>query len=381
MIPYLQKLTNDVDESLWDLLLVHVWDEPNRIQKGSPNQQDFLKILRRAIDSLESNCEEKRRRPDFKPEFLRNQFRTILILANKILRYENDERIKALKKSIIEEYTGAPQSDEEIIPLRYQITELRITYDARYLAYLTELLLEKRIYDKALYCLLTLRLIEPDHPQLETWYETIHEALDEPALEPYEEPDLDNHLILLDANAAHPRIFHDIGSFRIFSHDAPDLSKLGNRNEFGLTPSVRAELKGIADYQISKAQKLSETNRRISYFEVRDELTTRLAKTFEKLGIDAEPADLDDIRAMYEEHLGALEAILERKLERRDLSHKLKKLSERDTLLPEDGDLRLLAEAISLSKTRKVAILTRDADFLEFQKPIRERFGIEVLSA
>jgi hypothetical protein len=68
------------------------------------------------------------------------------------------------------------------------------------LGYLITKLLEKEEYDKALYCLLTYKLLEPDHPKLESWRARIGSWITEPDLPTYKAP-APADLVLLDANA------------------------------------------------------------------------------------------------------------------------------------------------------------------------------------
>ena len=369
MNPCLLKIKNDIDEGLWDLLLVHTWEEPKSIPKDSPYAKEFTDLLRSAIRTLDRQCDRQRNKSDFKVAFLRNKFRTILILANRILRYENDQDIKDLKRRIIEEYTNSSPSDAELIPLRYQITELRITYDARYLGYLIKKLLDQQEYDKALYCLLTYKLIEPDHPKIESWRAQIRSWVSEPELPAYT-PAEPADLVLLDSNAIFPEVFQDAAGY-VFGMEPiriPEGAKI--------TPSVLSEVHSAWDYHLSRAETIGIDT---------DALKSAIEPRFEALNerlIDVEPASLEPIRAMYGEYLFALEGILYRKMVHMNrMSDKLEKLSHRDTLLPEDGDLNLLAEAITLSKDRTVAILSRDEDFWAFQGPIRGRFGIEIRKA
>ena len=367
--PYLLKISNDIDEGLWDLLLVHTWEEPKSIARDSPYAKDFVVLLKRAIAKLEAESDRIRTKPDFRVQFLRTKLRSTLILANKVLRYQPaDEDIKQLKRRIIEEYTGSPPDESEMIPLRYQISELRITYDPRYLEFLIEAFLKKEDYDKALYCLLTYGLLEPDHPKLEPWRVRIRSWASEPELPSYE-PAEPEGLVLLDANALFPLVFIDTAGYR-FSLSAPPTV-----SSYAITPSVMAELRAAWVYHLENAHKLG-----IDTEELKAANEPRIAACEEKLiDVEADEKTLESIRALYSKYLFTLEKILYRKLaHEKRLSDKLAKLSHRDTLLPEDGDLRLLAEAVAL-KERNVAIMSNDADFLRFQGVIREQFGIEIL--
>jgi len=78
------------------------------------------------------------------------------------------------------------------------------------------------------------------------------------------------------------------------------------------------------------------------------------------------------------DYMDELEQILVSKLNHKSISHKLRKLAQREGLLPEEGDMRLLAETISLSKDQDVGLLSEDKDFTHFVGPIKERFDVEV---
>jgi hypothetical protein len=264
---------------------------------------------------------------------LRTKLCQTIILANKILRYENDQSIKDLKRRIIEEYTGSPSDDSELIPLKYQISELRITYDARYLEYMVEALLRKEEYDKALYCLLTYKLIEPDHPKLESWRARIGSWITEPDLPDYKTP-APADLVLLDANALFPIVFTDAGGYRFDMDEPTDI-------DYAITPSVMAELRTAWEYHLEQAR--SQGADITALKEAND------PESFASKVIEVEPVSLNTIKDLYREYPFRLEKILYRKIARMNrLSDKLKELSTRDTLLPEDGDLRLLIESVGL---------------------------------
>jgi uncharacterized LabA/DUF88 family protein len=74
-----------------------------------------------------------------------------------------------------------------------------------------------------------------------------------------------------------------------------------------------------------------------------------------------------------------LEQIFFSKIKSMPVSHKLRKLAQRVDLLPEEGDMRLLAEAIALSQAgATAAICSQDKDFLVFSQEIRDTFSIDV---
>lgn len=59
---------------------------------------------------------------------------------------------------------------------------------------------------------------------------------------------------------------------------------------------------------------------------------------------------------------------------------KLRILKQRKRLLPEDSDIKILSEAISLKKSsNSLFFVSLDEDFCEFSKEIKEEFGLKVL--
>ena len=85
-------------------------------------------------------------------------------------------------------------------------------------------------------------------------------------------------------------------------------------------------------------------------------------------------SSVSEIREFYLDYLEELEKILLFKLRGKYVSKKLRKLAQRESLLPEEGDLKLLAEAIKLN----VGILSKDKDFVNFKKEILDKFGVKV---
>jgi hypothetical protein len=78
-------------------------------------------------------------------------------------------------------------------------------------------------------------------------------------------------------------------------------------------------------------------------------------------------------------YLNKLEQILIAKISGRFVSHKLKKLAQRNSLLPEEGDMILLKEAIVLHKQGEdVALLSFDKDFVDFAVAIKDEFAVDV---
>ncbi len=47
-------------------------------------------------------------------------------------------------------------------------------------------------------------------------------------------------------------------------------------------------------------------------------------------------------------------------------------------MMPEDGDLRLLAEVIALNENRDMGLLSQDKDFTNFVGLIKKAFSVEI---
>jgi len=377
---FLQKLENDVSEKLWDLLIRHlvgVEDKISPSKSGDPTlRARLLSILDKAVVEIKAGISH----------FNNLQYWRFLILTcNHILRYDPKRKdLKDLKKSIIEEYTASDPDNSFLIPLDYQINEVRITYDTSYLTFLIQKLIRIGEWAKALYCLHTVRLIEPDNPNLEAWDAEIkkHIAQAEPSEASFEEPK--GMLLLLDANVVLSKVQRDVGSYKINPLEAYNTEKLGNNNKFGITPTIAAEVAAHLEYELSYHKKnIEKNNLRFDFKEIEQTLKKRRDDMINRYGvkIEVKEADIEPVKEFYRRYTLALETITLEKLNKKSISKKLRKLSQRECFLPEEGDMKLLAEAISLQKTgQKVGIITKDKDFVEFAKPLFEEFGVKVYS-
>src|SRR4030042_4004152 len=90
---------------------------------------------------------------------------------------------------------------------------------------------------------------------------------------------------------------------------------------------------------------------------------------------------LSQLERAKELNLDVLEEILMEKMQGLKISKKLRKLAQRESMLPERGDMQLLAEMNTLSKMveKPVGIVSSDKDFTMFSKEIFEEFGVKVV--
>ncbi|MCF7860958.1 hypothetical protein K9M79_01840 [Candidatus Woesearchaeota archaeon] len=360
---YLEKLENDVNEELYDLLVIHLIDCDKKVEN---HKDKFIRILEEALKKIEPKVNE------FNSRFF---YRYMLIYCNKILRFDKKRQdIKDIKKEIIEDFTHSDATDQDKIPLQYQINEIRITYDTSYLRYLANFLYKREFYDKALYCLITARLIEPDDESLDILYDEIKAKISSKPIEntPFTEPK--DKTLALDANIVISRIFYDVGQYKIYNKTF-DLEKLGNYNKFVITPSVEEEVKDHLKFQLSIIKKKCE-KLPFDYNEIKDILTKRCNKVLDKYRFHIESDDISKIKEFYSQYLTQLEEIVMNKIMSGRLSSKLRKLAQRESLLPEEGDMKFLSEAINAN----VSIYTDDKDFTVFKQPILDTFGVEVYS-
>ena len=369
---YLDKIENDVNERLWDLLVVHLIDVHNKVRKHGGNKDRLIGLLDEAVVNLRKGTNNFNRL---------SFYRYCLIICNKILKYDiKRQDLKDIKKDIIEKYTHSEHGKFFKIPLAYQINEVRLTYDTDYLCYLLKRCSKLKQWDRALYCLITVRLIEPDNEELDDYYKLIHANIKSKTVKQvsFEKPK--NQVLALDSNVVISKILYDIGEYRIKTGPSFDLEKLGNYNRFVITESVAEEVNKHLEFFLVGTKKFCRDNPRFKYEEIKTVLKKRLNKMIEKYGtkIESNNSSIEKVKKFYMQYLEELEKILLLKIEGKYVSQKLRKLAQRESMLPEEGDLRLLAEAIQLSKEQETGILSKDKDFTNFKGEIFENFGVKV---
>lgn len=372
-LKYIEKIKNDIDEKLYDLLMVHLLEIKNKIKKESKNLKKLIKLFEDAIYNLKSNL---------KSNHNTHQYRFIIMLINKILYYNKDRQdMKNLKKKLIEDYVASPQTNKDKIPLYYQINEVRITYDVNYLTYLINKFIENKLWAKALYCLITVRLVEPDNEKLDKQYEIIKKNMNDLIIpQPIFKQPKDS-LILLDANIVIMHMLNNIKELKQYSNLKIDLKSLGNKNNtFKITPSVRDEIKSFIKFELS----IIKQKKILNYEDMKIKLNKKYEKTIRKYLYKNElkiPEEImKKIKKFYSKYLNNLEQIILQKIKKEKISKKLRKIAQRESLFPENGDLQLLGEALLIQKqeNKKIIIASNDKDFTRFAKEIKKEFKIEV---
>jgi len=359
---YLEKIQNDIDEKIYDLLLQHLHESKEKIDKfkDKENSAKLVKLLSDAAFNLKNNINNYNR--------LQN-YRYIIILCNHILKRDTlRQDIKDLKKEIIEEYTHSEQDEDDKIPLNYQINEIRITYDCDYLKYLADKLFSSKLYEKALYCVMCLRLLEPDDESVDRLYAEIKKTIPKSNLSNEKYTTASGYILALDSNTV------------IEAIQGKGISYLEKDNQLIITPGTITELKEHMDFQIANI-------RRKARFDNID-AEAKIAKLMEKYNelikkyfYKTPAADIALVEQFYKKYLDILEQILMEKMQGLKISKKLRKLAQRDSMLPERGDIQLLAEMHTLSKMtdKPVGIVSNDKDFTMFSKEIFDEFGVKII--
>lgn len=377
---YVEKIKNDVDERLYDLLIYHTRDVHDKIRiHGEDNTEIrdmFVKTIEKAIRKL-SKATTKYNRREYS--------RYIIMCCNTLLKFDTGRQdIKNVKKRIIEEFTQSEEDSEGHIPLDYQMNEVRITHDVDYLAYLVKKYCTKEWWHTALYCLIAVELIEPDIEWLEDARKNIHEHLEHnipPAQSPLSPR---GRMVLLDANIALALITGDIGTYRFHTRPEVDVQRLTDMCDARISPAVAAELGAHVSFLEVGIRKYCRKHDDIDAYETCAALRKRLEGAVASYSIEVPhigAEELEPIRSLYYEYIPALEQVFHAKSKSLPMSQKLRKLAQRVDLLPEEGDIRLLAEAIMLNKAgTPVSICSQDKDFLYFAQPIADTFSIDICS-
>ncbi|MFT4304971.1 MAG: hypothetical protein ACMXX8_02680, partial [Candidatus Woesearchaeota archaeon] len=339
---YLNKIQNDIDEKLYELLIIHLIDVHKHVARSPQNKEKLIEILDKGINNLKKDLNHFNRL---------SYYRFILIICNKILAYDTKRNdLKKLKQEIIRDFTQSEDDLHEKIPLNEQITELRITYDVRYLKYLFKCFIEKEYWDKALYCLIAIKTLEPDTEDLELFYKIIMKFIKSPDFENIQFNNPKNENLALDSNVVISKIVYNVDDFYLKSEKTFDLEYLGNYNKFIITDSVKNEVRKYLDYKLIQIKRtIKQNNLSFDYKKIEETLNKRfdnILKKYYKLTNHDDNFE-EDIKDFYKKHLDKLEKIMQSKLRNKKISEKLKKLASRESLMPEEGDIKLLSEAIA----------------------------------
>ena len=263
--------------------------------------------------------------------------------------------------------------------MNYQINELRLTYDISYIKYLVKnTFIRKKMWDKALRGVIAAKLVEPDSEELDELYEEIKSNIPVKRIEVESFGTPKNKVLALDSNVVINHLTKGVEGF--YSNGIFDLEKLGNQNKFVITPSVFDEVEEHVKFMLEKRRKQVEKYKDFKFDDMKEKIYSKLDRLKEKYGVDIKVDDesLTGIKELYSNYLIELEWILKGKLMGKSLSHKLRKLAQREGMMPEDGDLRLLAEVITLNENRDMGLLSQDKDFTNFVGPIKKAFSVEI---
>lgn len=380
---YLKKLENDINERIYDLFIEHLKSAHHNIPRTEKNKEN-LEIL---YNILEQAIAKLKRETTKSNAFFFYRYRVLVI--NFYLSYvPKNENIKKEKLEILNEFSRGDYDLNEKIPLRSQMTEIRITYDVKYLYYLIEKqFIPKKMWDKALYCLMAVELIEPDHSDIDKFKTLILSNIEKKKTEVLTFEDPVDAVIILDTNIILSKILWPVGDFKMPQMNTEEyeekLTKLAVNNKFIITPSTCNELKQNLDFTLSKAKDLCEKNKKFNYEEISNTLNKRFEEIISKYSVKINvKSDTKEIEQFYSNYLEMLYEITLIKIEHKNLSQKLKKLAQREGLLPEKGDMILLKEAIEIlkiSENKNVYIISNDKDLYLFNKEINDKFNIKII--
>jgi len=369
---YISKLENDASERMYDLLVRHLENLYDKIPKESQNVKKLISILDKAIRDMRIH----------KNRYNEEQYnRYILITCNKILRYDTSRTdLKDLKMMIIDEFTNSEHEFMKKIPINYQINELRITHDTTYAFYLIDKLIKDKNWTGALYFLIACRLLEPDDERIESYDKIIRENLKEENI--FKEPAKkdDDLTIFLDSNIIIQKLKNIIKSYLPSPAYSPkiNLNSLGTQT-IRITNSVKQEIKKFIDAELDHIKKelhgkdFGNLKRRL--YETFKEFINKYYYDNEEISA----LNVQKVKEFYAKYPLSLEQVTLNKLKHNSLSKKLRKLAQRPFLLPEEGDVNLIAEVMSLSEKENCAIMTMDSDFISFSGNLKRELGVKIL--
>lgn len=374
--PILQEIENSEVRPHSNLIIL--------IRNIEPLKTKMVLLLEKALDEIDCN---KHIPSD-------SAYRYQLIICNFILYLDDtQESIRARKGKLMAAYLNSEFEQAEEYSLKYFVNEVRLTYDVDYLSDRLEKKIDRGEWNEACYCLIIVKLVEPDNENVDRWEEKIRSNLPSNAL--YFRPMASiptGKTLVLDTNI--------VLSLILAKNDAVDsdldneLGKVMAGNSIIITDSVYEEVKNHIDYEVSRAK---DHPRRMADYGVDSpaHLKRKLDGRLERFLLQVpckitirKEADMQKIIAMYSRYPRKLVDILNMKLEHIDkyenaLRQKLRKIAQRTCLLPEEGDLRLLADLMALNTSNQndsYALLTDDTDFKHFSTAIRDELGVQVYS-
>lgn len=190
------------------------------------------------------------------------------------------------------------------------MTELRITYDANYLIYLLEkVFIPKEIWDKAMYCLIAIELVEPDQDNIKKYKEIIEEHLNKEKLSYLEFEKPIDYIILLDTNIILSKVLYDVGNYKIAHHKLEEYNSLmerwGNNNKFVITPSVKEELEKQIKFSFETVEDVCKKFKHFDKKSILQTLEKRFNNLIKKYSISFEDYnyDLTNIENFYSNYI------------------------------------------------------------------------------
>ncbi len=381
---YINKLENDVLEGMYDLLVQHleVIADPDEnkmpVSKGSVNVGKLINVLDRAISDLRLKVNR----------FNKRQFnRYILIVCNRILRYDTSRKdLKDLKTEIIDDFTNSEHEFKNKIPLDYQINELRITYDTSYAFYLINRFISKGEWANALYFVIACRLLEPDDERIDYFYKTINEHLEPKTVTKELITNPQDMVLVLDSNIIINKLNNLINQSHYhnkqinYKHKKTDLKSLNINNKIIITNSVKHEIEEFIEAELSKLKKRLQSKEFSKIKKQLNELFNEfINKYYQDVGL-IDKLTLKQVKEFYNKYTVKLELVTMSKLKFGTVSKKLRKLAQRKFLLPEKGDLHLIAEVIKLNKenNEEYIILSDDKDLTLFSGNLNKELNVKI---
>lgn len=369
---FLDKIENDVYEKLYELLVIHLTDIDKKVStsvSNKENQDRLVELLDKAIVDAQRVL---------KPFDKLRYYRFILIFCNRILRYRKDRTdLKNLKNKLIEDFTHSESKSVDKIPTKNQINEVRLTFDADYLIYKIKNCMDTNRWNEALYFITAVNLLEPDYEKIEEFYKTIKSNLKDKELV-IELNYPENKDLVLDANTIIDEIKKESFSSKF--------SQIIENNTLWVTNSTIKELNEHIDVLLIEKERAYKKNNNLSGYDKEVEALNKKYEStlskFKKIDIISDDSVKKNIIKFYSQYPNKMEELTLSKIQTRLVSHKLRKLSQREYMLPEEGDITLLAEVIQINKTGKnLGIYSFDHDFVDFTKPLKEEFGVDIFTS
>ena len=372
---YIKKLENDLENEFYDLFLEHIKIVHTKIKRKIEKNfflEKLYSLYDRAIKNLKQRL-NKLEKDEFMINVVRKLFQRYLIkIINSYLTYRPEKQsIKNLKQKLIHNFLRDERNEiTEKIPLTSQINEVRITHDTHYIKYCIEnKFLKKNDLIRAKYFCKVLEFIEPDSTLISKCENIIKNKFKKYNLiydKTFKNPK--NSIIVLDSNILIKLILS-----KKENYIERKLTELEKDNKIFLTRENYNEIENSIKSLISYNER---------YRKDKDFYLAKLEKIkkyiFKNLKIKNN--NLFIIRKFYEKYLLNLEEIFYLKLHTNKISKILRKLAQREYLLPEKDDLLLLSDSIEIKKlfSKEVYIYSEDIDLYLFNKEIFNKFKIKV---